>query len=165
MKKQWSLLLVLLFLGSSAMAESSVSREDVLGNWFRSEFSDNEVFFEEVEYLDSGRKCTVSHSILASGEAELSYYESAWQLVNDEIRLMVRKSSSIYVPPGQAITDRIDSLDSESLVNQMIEPVFGSKKEVYFRSPYKRAGEVCDWVDRLEEQHRKARSAVRGDAI
>lgn len=149
------LLVVLLGVGCSDQEKTY----PIVGVWDGSSIDSSEFFFQKVAYTADGNKCSVGIGIDGNGKLDYGFYISTWTLENDAIHLIVKQSSSYYVPVGEKIVDKLIELDDKKLIVKMIkpDPVYTDGIEKYQRVDGMTPQQVCSIARRyavnLSEQN------------
>ena len=147
------ILVSLTFACKSGKDLSNIKSNDLIGVWTLkySGESSYPYHFSQLAFMANGDKCILSYSSNFSGEFNVAYYKSTYEVIDGILISTVSYSSGEFaLPKGYLIKDKLIHYDESSFNVLMIKPE-GDSPENHQKLVGVNPNEICEVVERYRE--------------
>lgn len=132
---------------------SNIKSSDLIGVWTLkySGESSYPYHFSQLAFMANGDKCILSYSSNFSGEFNVAYYKSTYEVMDGILISTVSYSSGEFgLPKGYLIKDKLIHYDESSFNVLMVKPE-GDSPENHQKLVDVNPNEICEVVERYRE--------------
>jgi len=132
---------------------SNIKSSDLIGVWTLkySGESGYPYHFSQLAFMDNGDKCILSYKSNFSGQFNVAYYKSTYEVIDGILISTVSYSSGEFgLPKGYLIKDKLIHYDESSFNVFMIKPQ-GDTPENHQKLVGVNPNEICKVVERYKE--------------